>query len=171
MFLDGYTRRVNVRPGFDCRNGDCPSCACGRRDNHGIGSEQRYFTVIVPEAALTLNVSTPFYPETVQASPNEYSCRGLDLCLAWPVSTGAIAGAASPGDCEYIGKCYAGDEISLLRADRFFEDRFVIAAGRQQPESFWKAMHELLLASMDAAAPARRLRQCACCKGEGVTEQ
>jgi hypothetical protein len=168
---DPYTRRAHRQPGFDCPRGNCPACATGRRDNHGIGSEQWYFTAIVKDAALTLNVSTPFYPETVKSSPNEYSCRGLDLCLAWPTSSALIAGAALPDDCAYIGKCYPGDGISLLGSDKFFEAHFDKAAGFEQTDRFWDGLYRLLQYLTDAATPARTLRQCKCCGGTGVVTE
>jgi hypothetical protein len=173
---DHYTRRAHRRPGFDCPNGNCPACADGRRDNHGIGSEQWYFTAITKDAALTLNVSTPYFPETVRIRDGlevkpyvgEYSCHGLDLCLAWPTSTGQIAKAEAPVDCEYIGKCYAGAGISFSCSTEFFENHFDKAAGFEQTDRFWDALYSLLQRWMGEATASRSLRQCKCCGGTGV---
>lgn len=165
-----YTRITNKRPGFDCRAGDCPSCKAGNRADHGIRSEAWFFTAVIGvEAALTFHVSTPYYPESIQPSSSLDRCYyNLDTCLAWPNDIGSIAHPRTPGACEYIVKCYAGDGFSGSSERAFAEKYFDLSAGLQQSDKFWDALHQLLRHTMDTAAKYRHMSQCVHCLGNGV---
>ncbi len=167
-----YKRLVNQRAGFDCRSGNCPSCKAGDKADHGIAGDRWFFTIVMPDAALTLAVSTPNYPATVLARgmPDTLSryYYDIDLCLAWPSDVGSIASGSTPVDCEYIGKCYAGNGLSST-AERAFADKHLDhTKALEQPDSFWDALAQLLRSMMDHAAPYRAMTQCRCCAGTGV---
>jgi hypothetical protein len=166
-----YKRIVNLRPGFDCPANNCPSCKAGRVGSHGRASDEWFFTVVRADAALTLNVLTPFYPETAMFRDVHKHYYTLHTCLAWPSDVSTIAAGRGPKmDCEYIGSCYQGSEVGSGLRNEFVSKHFVEAARLEQPDSFWSALHQLLLHLMDEAAPFRVMRRCEHCQGTGVKE-
>ena len=169
-------RRFQKRPGFDCRNGNCPACAGGRRGDHGICSDRWIFTAIKEGVgAITHVIYTPFYPPTVNtrgfADRDEFRSHGFDICLAWPTDDNSIAAGVEPQVCEYIGKCYAGEALSLLYADKFMQERFTSGYAENQSEFYWRGLEELLEGVIDKETPYRSKERCVCCDGKGVVEK
>lgn len=164
------TRMFIETPGFDCRNGRHAGCT-GRVD-HGVGSTEWRFAVHADGAALNLLMFTPYFPDTVtiDESLRRFHCRNLAVCTTWPTEDSVIASGAKPAACPYLGKCYFRASWGLL-GDEFMTKHFVEAAGKEQPESFWRAMEAFLTEYIAPLRAAPRRKQCDHCAGTGVVDR
>lgn len=136
-------RLFNRVPGYDCIRKPCGVNGCGthRGSCHGIHNEVWRYVVIDGDIALALMVGSGVYPETVpeehRHDPDKPSGDYLFLHIGFPTKREQLLpGAAAPEECEYVGKCYAGEAGS---AARFVEAHFV-GKTFEQPESFWLAL-------------------------------
>lgn len=143
------TRKSFQKPGFDCIRGPCPhkpkreGPLHGRE--HGINGGSWWFVVTDGPVAVSLEVLTSFYPETVPP-------RARDT--GWPARRDQVTGQvtwhrATPTDqdtegrrCEFVpgGKCYDAN-VGFLIADEFaplLGDTF-----ENQPERLWARLEAL----------------------------
>lgn len=180
------------RAGFDCRNGNCPACAGGRKGDHGINGGRYCWGVQSDDGlyALVLDLSADEYPETVpehvrlrqahdrlSTDPIQKQCAisgSLSVHarlpqkkddLTKPVEDVACHFLAGPGPCYGDGTFMAGEHVAdVLALDA--EGRILF----DQPEAFWRRMEEkaerwLARARADAEETAR-WKVCPTCDGE-----
>lgn len=157
-------------PGYDCIRGNHPGCD-GR--DHGIAATEWSFTVSTdrastgPRSALTLLMFTPFYPESANVRDGSFRCRNLAVCTTWPTSDSLIATGTEPGECPWLGKCYPG-ESWLGAGQKIADAHFLVSAGPEQPDTFWRALDDFLLAHIEPLIRFTDREQCSCCGGAGA---
>jgi hypothetical protein len=154
------------RPGWDCRNGNCPSCdwlvSQGRkRDDHGCHGDGYVFGIRTEladgrMAAITLEIFTSRYPATVDRSTFTRMDRypmgaSIDLHLQVPIGgTGPYEHSIVHDKCDWLGpgrRCYAdgsglvAEEIYKCAGIRSDEDGVDLT---KQPDALYLEMERIL---------------------------
>lgn len=171
-------------PGYDCIRHPCGKRGCGTHpgSSHGLHNEEWVYVVKDGDVALALTVGSRVYPESVPER-EEWAREGpqgndLTLHVGFPVDRDEIAGRGdNKAKCELVagGLCYqSGRWSSSLAARDFVEHHFVIGAGFDQPEFFWRAL-EVRCAEMGKRARMERVdtkyERCAHCDGTGTVRR
>jgi hypothetical protein len=181
------------RTGFDCRNGNCPSCAAGHKGDHGISGGRYCWGVQSDDGlyALVLDLHADEYPETVPQSVRlrdaterlDPACRPYTISgslsihsrlpqkqedLLRPVKDVACHFLAGPGPCYGDGTFLAHEHVNdVLALDA--EGRILF----DQPEAFWQRLEAKsvtwIARAREEAAETARHRVCPLCNGDQFT--
>ncbi len=134
--MANLTRTSRLTPGYDCIRHPCGKRGCGTNpgSSHGICSDQWCFVVSDGHSALTLEVSSGKYPDSVPATVKREP-EGATLTIHSPVP---LHEGNSADECERIpgGKCYSDGWFGAAR-DMFLESG---APTFEQPEKLWLAL-------------------------------
>jgi hypothetical protein len=169
-------------PGYDCIRNPCGKYGCGTNpgSSHGVHNEEWLYVVKDGDVAMSLLVGSRVYPETVPQREEwrREGPRGNDLTLhvGFPVDRDEIAGTGTD-KCEFVsgGTCYPGGRWSTaIGADRFVKRFFVVDAGFEQPETFWRALEDLCIDKGKQARADRvdtKYQRCIHCDGTGTVRR
>lgn len=150
------TRQVIVRAGYDCIRAPCGKNGCGKVPGagHGIHCEEWLYVIRDVDCALSLLVFSGVWPVTVPTAPLSGMTfpRGADISLHCPFPPDDGNGDGESRECELVrgGRCWVHNSSSL-GAMKFMEQYFVAAHGKDQKESFWRAMEDWFSAWVTSA--------------------
>lgn len=165
-------------PGYDCRS----KCEHKVKGDHGIKAEYWGYAVASDDQRFTLSleVMTPFYPNTVTPTTgDEFRGRQL-LAHAGFVFDRKQLLPDGGGDCDNQweqcelvegGQCLVYYR-SGVAADDFMREHFVKQF--EQPGSFWTALHarmqSLYSDALDNEREASKWGRCTHCSGAGIVQ-
>lgn len=166
-------RIVETRPGYDCIAKPCGTRGCGTTPgaSHGRHGDEWVYVVTDGAFALSLVVFTDnLNGGKLPGSGSRYPV-GADLSAHAnrPTSEEQIKEGAAGEECAYIteGRCFGGWTSGLAASDFLKEHGF--SEEREQNEGFWRALEAKwseIRSYVEQNRPA--VKQCECCKGEGV---
>jgi hypothetical protein len=135
-------------PKTGCPSSDCEGTPPGSPSNHGVGSDEWYFTVVHGTQATTLMV---FGTDLHEGIPADHPARSPSAPIRTPrgatVSTCRSTNKREAReDCPYLGTPCENDGASYLLAAALWQNTGVDAGKLEQPDSFWEAL-ELLARS------------------------
>lgn len=150
-------KRVSRKePGYDCVRHPCGKYGCGTSpgSSHGIACETWHYAVVDERTALTLQVMSGVFPDSV---PDDVGM------LEYPMPTYIHLHASFPAandpveqECEFLGQCRIA-AWGIGSAAELWDQAADKDRGFEQPESFWLALEERcreLTAEAELAATA-----------------
>jgi hypothetical protein len=169
-----YERRVFKRPGYDCHTA-CPHTPKSR--DHGINSEQWFFSVIGEHCAVELSVSSGQYPASVDVGLNRPP-EGRDLFVhaRYPVREESIRAASTGEACTLLatGRCFMADYSVLYGRELWASYGDATKPPEAQPPTFWEALereHAHAEAHVLRERVDTKVAQCPSCAGKGIVER
>ena len=140
-------RRITYRtPGWDCIRNPCGQGGCGTNpgSSHGIHCEDWHYVVTDGKIALSLEVASGVFPESVPDDLLWHSCYPSGSYLLLHVASSLLKDDSKVDrPCELVegGWCcmpFSGCSI----ASAFWDEHAGKDGGFVQPESFWEALEE-----------------------------